>query len=63
MINHSLSWRHVQWSFGITCWEVFSAGKRPYPEVDPMSLVKLLETGARMDKPYNAACPDSMYAW
>ncbi len=52
----------VQWSYGITCWEVFSAGKTPYPGVNPMSLIRLLETGVRMEKPFNAACSDTMYA-
>ena len=50
----------AQWSFGVTCWEIFSGGKTPYPGVDPLSLIKMLERGARMDKPFNDACPDSV---
>ena len=50
----------MQWSFGITCWEIFSGGKTPYPGVDPLSLVQLLENGRRLDKPLNAACTDTM---
>ena len=49
----------TQWSFGITCWEVFSGGKSPYPGIDPASVIKMLEAGNRLDKPLNAACCDS----
>ena len=45
-----------QWSFGVTCWEVFSLGKNPYPGVDPFSLISYLESGNRLEKPFNAAC-------
>ena len=45
-----------QWAFGVTCWEIFMAGKTPYPAVDPMSLLKMLEGGQRLEKPPNAAC-------
>ena len=45
-----------QWSFGVTCWEVFSLGKTPYPGVDPFSLIRYLESGKRLEKPFNAAC-------
>ena len=45
-----------QWAFGVTCWEIFMAGKIPYPSVDPMSLLKMLEGGQRLEKPPNGAC-------
>ena len=45
-----------QWAFGVTCWEIFMAGKIPYPAVDPMSLLKMLEGGQRLEKPPNGAC-------
>ena len=32
------------------------AGKIPYPAVDPMSLLKMLEGGQRLEKPPNGAC-------
>jgi len=51
----------MQWSYGITCWEIFSGGRSPYPGVDPLSLAQLLQNGRRLDKPLNAACSDSMY--
>ena len=46
----------LQWSFGVTCWEVFSLGKTPYPGVDPFTLIKSLEKGQRLEKPFNTAC-------
>lgn len=49
---------HLQWSYGVTCWEVFSTGKTPYPGINPISLVRILEEGERLEKPTNAACPD-----
>ena len=51
----------VQWSFGVTCWEMFSLGKNPYPGVDPFSLIRYLERGERLDKPVLAACSQEMY--
>ena len=50
----------VQWSYGVTVWEIFSGGKAPYPGVDPLTLMQLLEGGQRMNKPTNAACTDEM---
>ena len=52
----------LQWSFGVTCWEIFTCGKIPYPGVDPSELPKFLERGRRLEKPENAACSDAMLA-
>ncbi len=49
-----------QWAYGVTCWEVFSGGKKPYPGVSPMSVVELLEGGERLTYPNNAACTKRM---
>ena len=49
-----------QWSYGVTCWELFTGGKNPYPGVDPITLPNLLESGHRLDKPNNAACSEEM---
>ena len=49
-----------QWAYGVTCWEIFSGGKTPYPGIIPMDLPYQLKTGLRMDKPLNAACSDDM---
>ena len=51
---------HLQWSYGVTCWELFTGGKIPYPGVDPISLSNHLENGHRLDKPNNAACSEEM---
>ena len=45
----------------MTCWEVFSGGRIPYPGVDPVDLPKLLEEGMRLDYPSNAANTPEMY--
>ena len=52
----------MQWSFGVTCWEIFSGGMNPYPGVDPPALVQLLKNGHRLSKPDNSACPEEMWA-
>ncbi|XP_019858631.1 PREDICTED: deleted in malignant brain tumors 1 protein-like isoform X1 [Amphimedon queenslandica] len=49
------------WSFGVTCWEIFSGGKMPYGGVSPMSLPSLLEAGDRLQKPLNAACTSDVF--
>ena len=50
----------LQWSFGVTYWEVFSLGRTPYPGVDPFTLIKFLNNGGRLDRPANAACSQKM---
>jgi serine/threonine protein kinase len=47
------------WSFGVTCWEVFSGGKEPYGGINPMSILNLLEQGQRLTKPNNNACSNN----
>ena len=50
----------MQWSFGVTSWEVFSGGKIPYGGITPMILVQLICDGERLSKPSNSACTDEM---
>ena len=57
----NVTYSPLQWSYGVTCWELFTGGKIPYPGVDPVSLSGLLESGHRLDKPKNAACSEEMY--
>ena len=51
---------NLQWSYGVTMWEIFSGGKAPYPGTDPVTLMETLEEGDRMPKPINAACTEEM---
>ncbi|CAG0903297.1 unnamed protein product, partial [Darwinula stevensoni] len=39
------------WAYGITLWEMFSLGKTPYPGMNGAELVRLLQTGYRMEAP------------
>ncbi len=50
----------AQWSYGVTVWEVFNGGRTPYPAIDPLSLIQLLEEGRRLERPLNAACATEM---
>ena len=52
--SHVLS--SLQWSFGVTMWEIFSGGKAPYAGVNPFSLIRCLEKGERLPPPCNDAC-------
>lgn len=45
----------MQWSFGVTCWEVFAGGKVPYGGLSPLSVPELLINDDRLLKPQNLA--------
>ena len=47
------------WSFGITCWEVFSRAVIPYPTVEAQNILTYLDSGKRLAKPPH--CPDEIY--
>ncbi|XP_065899296.1 tyrosine-protein kinase receptor UFO-like isoform X2 [Dysidea avara] len=47
------------WSFGVTCWEVFTLGLQPYPTVDPHEMADYLKTGKVLEKP--SLSSDEMY--
>uniref|UniRef100_UPI003AAC8D95 tyrosine-protein kinase ZAP-70 n=1 Tax=Centroberyx gerrardi TaxID=166262 RepID=UPI003AAC8D95 len=48
------------WSFGITMWEAFSFGGKPYKKMKGPDVTRFIETGNRMACP--SGCPDRMYA-
>uniref|UniRef100_A0A3Q2YQB2 Tyrosine-protein kinase n=1 Tax=Hippocampus comes TaxID=109280 RepID=A0A3Q2YQB2_HIPCM len=48
------------WSFGITMWEAFSYGRKPYKKMKQVEVSNFIESGKRLSCPTN--CPDRMYA-
>ncbi|XP_065912513.1 hepatocyte growth factor receptor-like [Dysidea avara] len=48
------------WSYGITCWEVFSLGRVPYPTISNHDILDYIDAGNRPIRP--KLCPDNMYA-
>ena len=48
----------MQWSFGVTCWEVFSLGRSPYPAMGPTEVVVFLDGGSRLKTPNNMTCSE-----
>ena len=57
---YQINFPTTQWSYGVLCWEVFSLGKIPYPGLDPISVIELLDSGGRLLCPSNAACSKEM---
>ena len=55
-----LTYTSLQWSFGVTMWEVFSGGQMPYHDVDAFMLVELLHCGKTLSHPENDACTDQL---
>ncbi|VDD79957.1 unnamed protein product [Mesocestoides corti] len=48
------------WSYGITLWEVFSYGERPYKDMKGAQILAMLDQGLRLSRP--ARCPEPIYA-
>ena len=51
---------HIQWAYGVTCWEIFSGGKVPYAEFTVKEIPKLLGGGYRLERPSNCASNEQM---
>ncbi|CAI8047953.1 Fibroblast growth factor receptor 1 [Geodia barretti] len=50
------------WSFGVTCWEVFTCGGVPYAGVPVTTLLSELRSGHRLDRPSNISCSDDIWS-
>ncbi|CAG5863740.1 unnamed protein product [Menidia menidia] len=57
---HKFSSKSDVWSFGITMWEAFSYGGKPYKKMKGPEVIRFIESGNRMECP--AICPERMYA-
>ncbi|XP_059196693.1 tyrosine-protein kinase ZAP-70 [Centropristis striata] len=57
---HKFSSKSDVWSYGVTMWEAFSYGGKPYKKMKGPEVMRFIETGSRMDCP--AVCPERMYA-
>jgi len=49
----------LQWSFGVTLWELMTLGQQPYADVDPFDLEAYVSAGYRLVQPVN--CPNELY--
>ncbi|KAM7012281.1 tyrosine-protein kinase ZAP-70 isoform 2-T2 [Tautogolabrus adspersus] len=56
---HKFSSKSDVWSFGITMWEAFSYGAKPYKKLKGSDVLRFIEADNRLDCP--AACPERMY--
>lgn len=48
----------IQWSFGVTMWEIFSRGSHPYAAVDNMDILTYVKSGGRLKRP--SQCPTQL---
>ena len=47
------------WSFGVTLFEIYSDGARPYAAMDNAAVIKEVQSGYRLPQP--ESCPDSIF--
>ena len=47
------------WSFGVTCWEIFTLGMDPYLGVEYSDLKRMIKKGYRLDQP--GYCPGDVF--
>ncbi|NWV65859.1 ZAP70 kinase, partial [Malurus elegans] len=57
---HKFSSKSDVWSYGVTMWEAFSYGQKPYKKMKGPEVISFIEQGRRMDCPHE--CPAEMYA-
>lgn len=61
IIDRKYSIKSDVWSFGVLCWEVFTHGGKPYPELTADGAVNAVLRGQRMECPLE--CPHNLYEW
>ncbi|XP_013862825.1 tyrosine-protein kinase ZAP-70 isoform X2 [Austrofundulus limnaeus] len=59
ILYHKFSSKSDVWSYGITMWEAFSYGGKPYKKMKGPDVTRFIESGGRLECP--AACPERMY--
>mmetsp|Transcript_31539 Transcript_31539/g.74965 ORF Transcript_31539/g.74965 Transcript_31539/m.74965 type:complete len:190 (-) Transcript_31539:415-984(-) len=47
------------WAFGVLMWELWSAGKIPWPHTPDSTIAKIVTNGERLSKP--TGCPNKVY--
>ncbi|KAG2464593.1 ZAP70 kinase, partial [Polypterus senegalus] len=57
---HKFSSKSDVWSFGVTMWEAFSYGQKPYKKMKGPEVMQFIESGSRLDCP--SVCPPEMYS-
>lgn len=58
-LTHQVYTSHSDvWSYGILLYEILTLGSEPYPSIATNDMVRLLNTGYRMERPTN--CPAEM---
>lgn len=57
--SHKFTHSSDAWMFGVTLWEMFSAGANPWPGKTVVQVRRLLHNGDRLQRPAN--CPDKIH--
>lgn len=57
---HKFSSKSDVWSYGVTMWEAFTYGGKPYKKMKGQEVTAFINNGGRMERP--PACPERMYA-
>ncbi|XP_019368894.1 PREDICTED: tyrosine-protein kinase ZAP-70 [Gavialis gangeticus] len=60
ILYHKFSSKSDVWSYGVTMWEAFSYGQKPYKKMKGPEVMSFIEQGKRMESP--ADCPPEMYS-
>ncbi|KFO70276.1 Tyrosine-protein kinase ZAP-70, partial [Cuculus canorus] len=60
VLYHKFSSKSDVWSYGITMWEAFSYGQKPYKKMKGPEVISFIEQGKRMECPTD--CPAEMYS-